>query len=221
MPIYELWRQATGSPTAATVFLVALILIVCFVVNAMQQTASHLIWAFGRDNGLVLSTKLATTHKSLGVPVWALLANAGLVFLGGIIYLASSAAFSALINSSIILQIVSFAIPCFLLLIRKRGTELLPESREFKLPSWLGWICNITTVAAAVLETLFFDFPAAIPVTGSSMSESYPPLRLHPVARTDIPGYTCVVLAVIAILSGLNWIFYARKHYAGPRRELY
>ncbi|KAI5252861.1 amino acid transporter [Aureobasidium subglaciale] len=79
MPIYELWRQATNSSAAATAFLVALLAIVCFVINAVQQTSSHLIWAFGRDNGLLFSKHLAQMHLGLEVAVWALLANAAVL----------------------------------------------------------------------------------------------------------------------------------------------
>ncbi|KAI6861432.1 hypothetical protein KC323_g5844 [Hortaea werneckii] len=111
MPIYALWRQATGSATASTIFLIALMLVVFFVVNAVLQTASHLIWALGRDNGLLLSNRIGSMHSTLHVPVWGLLVNAGLIFIAGCIYLASTQAFNAFINSTIILQIVSFAMP--------------------------------------------------------------------------------------------------------------
>jgi choline transport protein len=173
MPIYELWRQATGSGAAATAFLVALLTIVFFVINAVQQTSSHLIWAFGRDNGLVYSKHLAKMHIALQVPVWSLLANAGVVFIAGCIYLASTAAFNALINTTIILAMISFAIPCLLLMCRGRSDRFLPKDRWFRLPNWLGWICNATVVIFAIIELVFFDLPTSIPTTGSSMSKHF------------------------------------------------
>jgi len=171
MPIYELWRQATGSQTAATVFVILLLLIVFFAINAVQQTASHLIWAFGRDNGLIFSSKLAEMHPNLEVPVWALLANAFVVFIAGCICLGSAAAFNALINTGVILQIVSFAIPCVLLMFRGRSEKFLLKDRWFKMPSWLGWIANATVPVFALIELVFFDLPTSIPTTGSSMSK--------------------------------------------------
>ncbi|KAI6913542.1 hypothetical protein D0869_04267 [Hortaea werneckii] len=201
MPIYALWRQATGSATASTVFLIALMLVVFFVVNAVQQTASHLIWALGRDNGLLFSNRIGTMHPTLHVPVWGLLVNAGLIFIAGCIYLASTQAFNAFINSTIILQIVSFAMPCVLLLLQGRKESVLPRERGFRLPQWLGWTANLVTIAAAVIELVFFDFPTSLPVTGSDMN------------------YTCGVIGVIAILSGANWFCHARTRYDGPRFE--
>jgi choline transport protein len=173
MPIYDIWRQTTKSSAAATVFLVALLMIILFVIVAMQQTAGYLTWSLARDDALLFSKKLEIMHDRLGVPAWSLLTNSALVFLAGCVYLISSTAFSALINSSIILQIVSFAMPCALLMLRGRSERVLPTDRLFKVPSWLGWIANAIVVIAAIIETVFFDFPAAIPISISSMSKSY------------------------------------------------
>jgi choline transport protein len=170
MPIYELWRQEAGS-AAATVFLAALLIINLFVINAVQQTSSHLIWAFGRDNGLICSKHLGRMHTALGVPVWSLLANAGVVFIAGCIYLASTAAFNALINTSIVLAMISFAMPCLLLMYRGRSEKFLAKDRWFRLPNWLGWTCNATVVVFAIIELVFFDLPTSLPTTASGMSK--------------------------------------------------
>ncbi|KAG9868742.1 hypothetical protein KCU77_g40, partial [Aureobasidium melanogenum] len=39
-------------------------------------------------------------------------------------------------------------------------------------------------------------------------------------ADDDVTDYTCAVLAAMTLFSGVNWVFYARKHYKGPRIEL-
>jgi choline transport protein len=173
MPIYDIWKQTTKSSVAATVFLVALLMIILFVIVAMQQTAGCLTWALARDDALLFSKKLGIMHDRLGVPAWSLLTNSALVFLAGCVYLISPTAFSALINSSIVLQIVSFAMPCALLMLRGRSERVLPADRAFSVPSWLGWIANAIVVIAAIIETVFFDFPAALPISISTMSKSY------------------------------------------------
>jgi choline transport protein len=171
MPIYDVWKQTTKSSAAATVFLVALLMIILFVVVAMQQTAGCLTWALARDDALLFSKKLGIMHGHLGVPVWSLVTNSAMVFLAGCVYMISSTAFSALINSSIILQIVSFAMPCALLMLRGRSERLLPADRTFRVPSWIGWIANAIVVIAAIIETIFFDFPATLPISIASMSK--------------------------------------------------
>lgn len=171
MPIYALWCTATKSDAAGTVFQVCLALNLGFVANASQQTTSRLLWAFGRDNGLILSKTFSSLHRRLEVPVWSLLINSFWVLVFGCIYLGSTAAFNAILNSCIILQIVSFAIPCILLLLRKRSPSILPENRTFKLRGALGWIANTIVVITAIIQVVFFSFPPALPVSGSSMSK--------------------------------------------------
>lgn len=218
MPIYELWRQATKSNAAATTFLVALVCIVIFIGIAMHQTASHLLWAMARDNGIVFSGHLSEMHPTLSVPIWALLANGGAVLITGCIYLASSAAFNALVSCSIILQMVSFAMPCLLLMMKKRSSDVLPNRRPFKLPSAIGWIVNAIVVAFAVVEIVFFEFPSALPVSGSSMSKLCNFINSYTTWLTDSTiDYASAVLAIMAGFGLINWYAYARRHYAGPR----
>lgn len=173
MPIYELWRQALRSPEAATVFCVFLLMALMFTVNAIVQTSSRMTWAFAQDGGFFGSKRVSAVHPTLQVPLWALLANGVIVAILGCIYLGSAVAFNAIIGTSLIMQMISFAIPTVLLMVQKRDSRYLPEDRSFKLPNWLGWLANSVVAAFAVIEVIFFDFPPAIPVSGSTMS-TYP-----------------------------------------------
>lgn len=180
MPIYEIWRQATSSHTAAMVFMALLFVGAIVALTAVQQTASRLTWSLGRDNAFVFSTRfLSVVHPRLQVPVYALLFNAVVVFIIGFIFLGSSTAFNAFIATGLILQQATYAIPAALLLaVRARGRdgegvqEVLPRHRPFKLPAVIGWTVNILTVVFAIVVVVFYNFPVAIPVTGSSMSKS-------------------------------------------------
>lgn len=169
VPIYEIWIQATHSDAVATFFVCLLAIIAFFALNGCQQTASRLTWAFARDDALIMSRLLSRIHPSLQVPVYALVANAGIVFIIGCIYLASSTAFNALIGTGLILQQVSFVFPAALLLYRRRSSTYLPPSRRFRL-GWLGWISNAMTIAFGVIALVFYCFPAEFPVSGGNMS---------------------------------------------------
>jgi choline transport protein len=170
MPIYELWRQATGSEAAATVFVVVLHIITLFAVAAVQQTASRMTWAFARDGALPARSWLSGIHSKQQVPIWSLIANAIVIFISGCIYLGSTAAFTAIIGSSLILQILSFTIPAALLLWQKRSEAVLPLDRPFRVPEAIGWVANSLVVVFGILFSVFFTFPAAIPVSGVTMS---------------------------------------------------
>jgi choline transport protein len=142
----------------------------CFALIGCQQTASRLCWSFARDDALVGSPWLSQIHPRLGVPVWALIANSAVIFIIGCVYLGSTTAFNAMIATGLILQQISYAIPAALLLYRKRSTTYLPTSRYFKL-GYFGWVANALTVVMAVVATIFYNFPAVMPVTSSSMSK--------------------------------------------------
>ncbi|KAI5459483.1 amino acid/polyamine transporter I [Mariannaea sp. PMI_226] len=198
VPIYEIWLQATRSRVAATIFVVALLLIALFALNACQEVASRLTWAFARDNALLGSSSLASVHPRLQVPVWSLIVNATVIFIIGCIYLGSSSAFNAFIGSGLLLQQCSFAFPAGLLLWHRRSSTVLPPTRGLRL-GIMGWIANIVTLLFAPFITIMYSFPVELPVTGSSMN------------------YTSAVIGVMVIFAILNWFLYARKKYSGPR----
>ncbi|KAL4741256.1 amino acid/polyamine transporter I [Aspergillus similis] len=201
-PIFFIWEKATHSPAAATVFMACLFVISCVAFNAVHQTASRLTWSFARDDALFFSKKLSSVHHSLGVPVYALVLNGILVFLVGIVYICSSTAFNSFISTTVIVAQVSFAIPALLVILRRRSTHFLPESRPFKVPNVVGYSCNVVCIIWAVILTVFFCFPATLPVTGGNMN------------------YASVVLVVMLIIGVANWFAYAKGHYHGPRLEM-
>jgi choline transport protein len=193
-PIFFIWEKATHSPAAATVFMACLFVITCVAFNAVHQTASRLTWSFARDDALFFSKKLSSVHHSLGVPVYALVLDGILVFLVGIVYICSSTgkpvshnlpslpsqasceltvniAFNSFISTTVIVAQVSFAIPAVLVILRRGSTHFLPESRPFKVPNVVGYICNVVCIIWAVILTVFFCFPATLPVTGGNMSK--------------------------------------------------
>lgn len=172
LPIYKLWRIASKSDTAGTVFLIVGIFIFTFILVATQQTTSRLLWALARDRGLVFSTHFAKLSPTFGdTPVAALVLDAALIFLCGCVSLGSAEAFNALVGAFSLMQMISFAFPAALLLYRRRSEKVLPLKRAFRVPNVVGWACNIGTIIAAVIETVFFTFPTILPVTGNNMSK--------------------------------------------------
>ncbi|KAK1767913.1 amino acid/polyamine transporter I [Phialemonium atrogriseum] len=198
VPIYEIWYQATRSGAAATTFVVILLLIACFALNACQEVSSRLTWAFARDNALIGSRFLGKIDPTLKVPVWALVANAFVIFIIGCIYLGSSTAFNAFIGSGLLLQQCSFAFPAALLLWHRRSDDVLPKTRSVNL-GLFGWLANLVTLLFAPFITIMYCFPIELPVTAATMN------------------YTCAVVGVMFLFSLVNWFLHARKEYKGPR----
>ncbi|EYE90206.1 putative choline transport protein [Aspergillus ruber CBS 135680] len=201
VPIYKIWMQATNSPIAGTVFMACLFAVSCVALNAVHQTASRMTWSFARDDALFGSRWLGRVHEGLNVPIYALVANGVIVMLIGIVYVCSTTAFNAFISTTVIIAQISFAIPALLLLIRRRDTHYLPAKRVFKVPDVIGYIANTVCVLWAVVETVFFCFPASFPVTGGNMN------------------YASAVIGAMLVLGFGNWLLYARGFYHGPRLE--
>lgn len=117
----------------------------------------------------MLSKYLNRINKNLQVPVYALMANSGVIFIIGCVYLASSTAFNALIGTGLVLQQASFCFPAALLLYRRRSSTYLPSTRVFNLGVF-GWVSNAATLIFGVVTLIFYNFPAEMPVGGGNMS---------------------------------------------------
>lgn len=201
VPIFAIWGQAVKSFSGATVMTAFLLLTGYFSLNACQQTASRLTWSFARDKALVFSNHIGRIHPGLGVPVWALIANAVVVFVMGCIYLGSTVAFNAIVGTCLILMHVTIAIPILFLMASGRDSRFLPEKGHWNM-GVAGWLFNFISVIWALIVLVFYCFPATNPTSGSAMN------------------YASAVLGVMALFGAVNWFVYARRHYEGPQINL-
>lgn len=144
-PILEILYQATGSRAGATCLLIFPLGCLCFATIGIMSTSSRMTYAFARDGGLPFSKVWAKVHPKLDTPVNALALTTGLVIIFGCIFLGSSSAFNAIIAASVVALGVSYGIPPAINVLR--GRKMLPETRAFKLPNWLGWTCNIVSIS--------------------------------------------------------------------------
>ena len=62
-PIIEIFYQATGSVTAATAMMCAIIVVAFFAVFGILASTSRLTWAFARDKGLPFSNFFAYVRR--------------------------------------------------------------------------------------------------------------------------------------------------------------
>jgi choline transport protein len=229
-PVFELFRQAMRSDAAAVTILIIMCVAAFAAVagcqqvryshdvkderttsNELLQTASRLTWAFARDKGFIGSSRLSRIHPRWDVPIWALCANQVVIFIIGCVYLGSTTAFNAFIGTGLILQLITFAFPAALLLMRRRSARFLPDDRRFKVPSPLGF---------SLLCLVFWDLPATLPVEPSNLSECrYHIISTPPTLTIDV-DYSCAVIGVIGLFILANWVLWAQKHYVRPNFEV-
>ena len=87
---FEINRQGLRSDTAATVLLCAGIVLGFFILNAVLQTSSRVLWAFARDEGFAFAHTLSRIHPKLEIPLWATILNSAFLAACGFLILASS-----------------------------------------------------------------------------------------------------------------------------------
>ena len=103
-PIYEVFKLASRSEVAATIFLMLILLCLVVTLNAVQESAARMTWAFARDHGLVASRYLSRMHHGLDVPIYALAFNYTVVSIIGVLIVASSAGMSSPRLSRLLLE---------------------------------------------------------------------------------------------------------------------
>src|SRR5947209_15358573 len=94
---------------------------------------ARLCWSFARDNGLPGSHIWAKVHPILGLPINAHIMSNVWVAIVGLLFLASTAAFNAVVTATIIFLYLSYSIPIACLLWHGRENVV-------KGPFWLGTI---------------------------------------------------------------------------------
>lgn len=168
-PLIYILNTATGNRAGAVCLLMFPLICILFAEIAIMTTSSRMSYAFARDGGLPASKIFKKVDKRLDVPLNSLMLSAGLTLLFGLIMIGSSSAFNALISASVVALGVSYAIPVAINVCR--GRKMLP-ARAFAMPNWLGWVANLLGLAYAIVTTVLFVFPPALPVTGTNMSKS-------------------------------------------------
>lgn len=207
----------------STIFLIVFVSTTLVAIPAVQQTASRLTQSLARD--AALPAALAREHR--GAAVWALLVNGAVVFALGLVYLASSTAFNAVVSVAVVLTQLSFALPAALL-VRRRAllglAQALPPAPpgRFRMPGWAGLLANLLTLVMAVVAVVFYELPVELPVTPTNMSKS---LRVPEGDGTGSPAdttldYASAVIGMMGLLTAANWIGHASRQYNGPTLEM-
>ncbi|GJN89992.1 hypothetical protein Rhopal_002981-T1 [Rhodotorula paludigena] len=199
--LLETMYQATGNVAGAICLQVFPLVSMEFAAQGILCAASRMTHAFARDHGLPFSRFLSKLNSRTSVPDRAILLTSFLCICFALIYLGSSAAFNAILSSSVVFLNISYCVPIALLLIRGRHL-LRPES--FPSPTWtlgpiLGPIANVVALCFTAVTSVFFLFPPEAEVTGSSMN------------------YAVAVFGLIAIVSIATWFLQGRKSFSGPR----
>lgn len=133
---------------------------------------SRILWAFARDRAAPFSGFLSDVNQKKQVPVRAIWIIVILQIVLGLIYLASSTAFNAILSMAIVSMYTSYIIPIAAMLFGGRGRVRSADYGPFKLGRSLGVILNIVSVGWILVSMVFSTFPGVMPTTADNMNYS-------------------------------------------------
>ncbi|KAH0496718.1 hypothetical protein TgHK011_004067 [Trichoderma gracile] len=197
VPILEVYNQALNSRVATTIWAVYYMVMFYDIVLNLFIFSGRTIWSLSRDGGVPYSDYISRLSRAS--PVRATAVMLVLQVIVGVLYVASSTAYSSFINLNLFALNITVALPQAAVLFRGRG--ILPE-RAFSLGRF-GYVINAVATLFVVFFSICFCFPVGYPVTGSSMN------------------YLIVVMAVGLVVTTAAWFVKLRKTFTGPRWESY
>ncbi|OTB15086.1 hypothetical protein K445DRAFT_23100 [Daldinia sp. EC12] len=200
-PIIEIFFNATHSYAATNAMASALIISMFFSALGLLASASRLIWAFARDDGLPFPTYFSHINRRFGIPVRAILWSAFIIMILGFINLGSTTAFNAMTSLALLGQYTTYLLPTIFILIRRIYPGKNIPYGPWELGRW-GIPINIFTIAFSFLTIAFNVLPAEFPVNATNMN------------------YAGVVFGAALIICALLWFVMGHKHYAGPIKEI-
>ena len=186
-----IFHVVMGSPGGGLglTFLVLGVTMFCSI--SITVAASRCTWAFARDDAIPGARLFSIVHKTLGVPVWALVLTTVVQMLLGLINLGSSSAFTAFVSVGVIALAVSYAIPIGLSLLWNKRREV--SQARWNCGRIVGPIVNFVALAWIAFEVVLFSMPSALPVTAISMN------------------YASVVFMGFLAISAVWYFVYARR----------
>lgn len=189
VPIMDIFYQALQNRAGAIV-LECLILLTAIGCNIASHTwQARLCWSFARDDGLPGSRYWAKVNTRTGAPVNAHIMSCAWCAVIGCIYMGSTTAYNAMVIGCIIFLLLSYMVPVVFLLIKGRNN--IQHG-----PFWMGTIglvANYVVIFWAIFTTIFYSFPAVMPVTAGNMN------------------YVSVVVGVFFLYAVIYW--FARGKY--------
>jgi choline transport protein len=196
-PFIEIFYQAAGSAAGATAMSALILSMVTFATLATLAASSRMMWAFARDNGLPFSQYLMRIEPRTKLPLYAITTCVVITMLLGLINIGSSAAFNAVVSLVVAGYLGSYILPIGLLL----HTRIRNPSSIHYGPWSLGRFgvaTNAFSLVWIVIVMVFSFFPAAIPITLTTMN------------------WSCLIWGGTQIMGLAYYFLFQRGRYNGP-----
>ncbi|KAI9733682.1 MAG: hypothetical protein M1834_003285 [Cirrosporium novae-zelandiae] len=118
-PYLEIFTQATNSIAGATAMASLIVALVIFACISILASASRIMWALARDQGLPGSHTLSKIEPTTKLPLWSLTTTTAITLLLGLINIGSATAFNAIVSVVVAGYLGSYILPISLFLYRR------------------------------------------------------------------------------------------------------
>lgn len=200
-PIIQIFYTITGSLGAATAMSTAIILMATLATIPLVASAARTLWALARDRAFPLARFLSRVDQERGMPTWAVVATIFFLALLGLLNIAATTAFNAILSLSVVGLYISYLLPVVAILWRRLCKPATLVYGPFKLGKF-GIFFNIVAIFYTLFCCVFLLFPPYQPVTAENFN------------------YAPVVLAAVFVLSAVYWFLRGNRVYVGPTVEI-
>jgi hypothetical protein len=195
MPLVEIYRQATGSAGGALGLSILIFLPACVATVGACITASRILWTLSRENATPFSKTLHHISPRFKNPFNSILVCGIITIIFGAIYVGSSTAFAAFVDSYVVLSSLSYIAAILPHLLTRRSN--VPRG-WFWMNGIVGYLVNAFSCAYMIAFVVIFCFPFSLPVSAESMN------------------YTVLITGGLTIFMAAFW-FWRQKDYVGPQ----
>lgn len=201
-PIIQIFYNITGGNAgAASAMTSAVIIMATLATVPLIASASRTLWAFARDSGLPFSSTLARVDAKRGIPTVSVVVTTIFLALLGLLNIASTTAFNAILSLAVVGLYISYLIPVVAILWRRIRLPDTLVYGPFKLGKF-GILADVISILYTVFTCVFLLFPPYQPVSALNFN------------------YASVVLSAVLIFSAFYWFWRGRKVYVGPAIQI-
>lgn len=152
--------------------------------------------------GLPFASVISKIEEKRGIPTVSIIVTTCLLVLLGLVNIASTTGFNAILSLAVVSLQVSYLLPISLVLWRRVSCPETLAWGPWHMPR-LGIAVNVTAVCYLIFTCIFLLLPPLQPVTALNMN------------------YASVVLSGALAFGAIYWLFRAKRVYAGPLTEMH
>ncbi|KAH3990200.1 hypothetical protein HBI24_123450 [Parastagonospora nodorum] len=153
IPVIGIFRTVTQSSGGTAALTSLIIIMLIFGTIGSMATASRMLWAFAREEGVPCSRHISKIERNSGLPLYSIATTALLSMLFALIGLGSDAAFSALTGLTVASFYAGFMVCAILLLYRHFTVPNMP---------WGPFRLGIFRVPVAILSLAYSTLTVSI-----------------------------------------------------------